>query len=641
MSQRPDRPTSPLTGDEAWLALADAELEAICPDWEPGVRPDDDSVRMERAARELDNQAAAVLGSRGEAFGAGFTHGKIRLLEADADSGPGYGGGSPTPRPAGSARGFGTGGPCDSSSPGPVLARMALDAHKAGLRSASDDELIGLLCAARRLASWQAAAELTVVAELDARRRAAAARRRQSWAASTAGSDGASQTGGQPEPMATSSDVSKHTSAELAAALTLTGRASDDLLWFAREMKRLPCVLHALECGRIDVPKARVFAQELAALSDAKANEIAARFVLRAPKWTTAQLRRALRAAVLAADPKAGERRSRKARDDARVELFTEGSGNAGLAGRELPPAQAIAADERLSQIARALKSNGVPGNMDQLRASVFLALLTGTDPAGLLGDGTGQPAAADDAGLPAGNPGLGAATGSGRPAGQGDPAAAAGHITLTLPAATWLGLADRPGDLAGFGPLDPYTCRHLADLAREAGASWHVTLTDDHGHAVAHACARGRPPPHPGADGRSGAGPPGAAPPGMPAPDPRLHWLAGLAFNWFEQAPCGHSRQTSAYQPGKKLRHLLAVRNPTCTFPGCRRPAAWCDNEHTVPFDQGGRTCECNCGPMCRPHHNTKQQPGWRLDQPVPGTFVWTAPSGRQYVSYPDEYPA
>jgi hypothetical protein len=637
MSQRPDRPTSPLTGDEAWLALADAELEAICPDWEPGVLLNDDSVRMEQAARELDDQAAAVTGSCGEAIGAGFTHGHIRLLEADADSGPGYGGESPTPRPAGPARGFGTGGPCDSSSPGPVLARVAQDAHKAGLRSASDDELVGLLCAARRLASWQAAAELAVVAELDARRSAAARRRRSQ----PTGPGGASPTSDQPGPLAASSDASKHTAAELAAALTLTGRASDDLLWFAREMKRLPCVLHALECGQIDVPKARVFAQELAALSDAKANEIAARFVLRAPKWTTAQLRRALRAAVLAADPKAGERRSRKARDDARVELFTEGSGNAGLAGRELPPAQAIAADERLSQIARALKSNGVPGTMDQLRASVFLALLTGTDPAGLLGNGAGQPVPADGAGRPARNLDAGAATGTGRPAGRGDLGTEVGRITLTLPAATWLGLADRPGDLAGFGPLDPYTCRHLADVDGQAGASWHVTLTDDHGHAVAHACARGRPPPHPGPDARAGAGPPGTAPPGGPDPDPRLTWLAGLAFSWIEQAPCGHSRQSSAYQPGKKLRHLLAVRNPTCTFPGCRRPAAWCDNEHTVPFDKGGLTCECNCGPMCRRHHQTKQQPGWHLDQPAPGTFVWTAPSGRQYVSHPDEYPA
>jgi hypothetical protein len=31
-----------------------------------------------------------------------------------------------------------------------------------------------------------------------------------------------------------------------------------------------------------------------------------------------------------------------------------------------------------------------------------------------------------------------------------------AGHATLTIPAATLLGLADRPGELGGIGPVDP-----------------------------------------------------------------------------------------------------------------------------------------------------------------------------------------
>jgi hypothetical protein len=31
-----------------------------------------------------------------------------------------------------------------------------------------------------------------------------------------------------------------------------------------------------------------------------------------------------------------------------------------------------------------------------------------------------------------------------------------AGHVNLTIPAATLLGLADRPGELGGIGPVDP-----------------------------------------------------------------------------------------------------------------------------------------------------------------------------------------
>jgi hypothetical protein len=27
--------------------------------------------------------------------------------------------------------------------------------------------------------------------------------------------------------------------------------------------------------------------------------------------------------------------------------------------------------------------------------------------------------------------------------------------------------------------------------------------------------------------------------------------------------------------------------------------PAVKCDSDHTQPYDQGGRTCECNTGPQ------------------------------------------
>ncbi|MGO9189256.1 MAG: hypothetical protein ACLP8X_12440 [Streptosporangiaceae bacterium] len=35
-------------------------------------------------------------------------------------------------------------------------------------------------------------------------------------------------------------------------------------------------------------------------------------------------------------------------------------------------------------------------------------------------------------------------------------PAGFAGRITLTIPLATLLGLADRPGEIGGIGPIDP-----------------------------------------------------------------------------------------------------------------------------------------------------------------------------------------
>ena len=31
----------------------------------------------------------------------------------------------------------------------------------------------------------------------------------------------------------------------------------------------------------------------------------------------------------------------------------------------------------------------------------------------------------------------------------------------------------------------------------------------------------------------------------------------------------------------------------------------------HTIPYEHGGRTCECNLSPLCRSHHGAKQAPG------------------------------
>ena len=68
---------------------------------------------------------------------------------------------------------------------------------------------------------------------------------------------------------------------------------------------------------------------------------------------------------------------------------------------------------------------------------------------------------------------------------------------------------------------------------------------------------------------------------------------------------------------------------------------ASVCDEDHSVPFGQGGRTCECNLGPLCRHHHRVKQAKGWRLTQPEPGVFVWNTPSGRFYTTGPTQYVA
>jgi hypothetical protein len=543
--------------------------------------------------------------------------------------------------------GFEAGGPADGLVPCSVLAELTGQSRDrmAGL---TDDELVGLLRAARRVQSWQAALELEAVNELAARRRAEPAR---------------------PGPR-----VSDRIAAELGAALTLTTRSADSLAELAESVERLDGVREALADGRIDLARARVFAQELAPLETLTANVIATRVLLAAPGLTTVQLRARLRRAVLAADPKAGRRRQEKARDQARVEAWEESSGNGGLAGRELPPAAALTADRHLSALARSLKAAGAVGTMDQLRATLYLALLSGQDPAAVLcrpgtadrpetwdspdvttPDAAGRPdsSSRDQDTESLARPDLadkrdraadardrardGAAA---RAAGLGLrwPSGPLGTIHLVMPLSAWLEQTDNPGEVAGHGPVDAWTSRQLAgQLAGLAGTRYCLTVTSNSGQAIAHACAR-RPPPRPG--GPRSSSPPGQSPRAVD-PDELRHWLRGLSIECLTRhGACDHASQSPGYRPPTRLAHLVKVASPTCTAPGCRRPAEACDLDHVTPYDQGGRTCYCNLHPACRRHHQLKQQPGWHADKLAGASMMWTLPHGRAYATTPEPYP-
>ncbi len=391
----------------------------------------------------------------------------------------------------------------------------------------------------------------------------------------------------------------EHFSQELAAAFVLTGRGADGLLALATGLGRLAQASALLAAGVIDRARAVVITDELACLDDQRAVAVAGLVLPRAGELTTGQLRAALRRAVLAADPAAAIRRRQKAQKDARVEAWAETAGTAALVGRDLPAAGVLAAEGHIDAAARWLLGHGAPGSLAGLRAAVFLALLAGQSPASLLPGDQSVPVSSPPPG-PGGGPG--------------------GLVHLTMPLAAWAGQCDTPGHVAGLGPLDAGTCRELGTaLAGRAGTRWCLTLTDCRGRAAAHACAR------------AGPGPPGASPAG---------WLASLKISSLETGTCSHQRESAAYRPPAALRHLIKIRNPVCGFPGCQRPAARCDDDHTIPYHQGGRTCECNLAAVCRRHHRAKQAPGWHLDQPQPGTLTWTTPHGRSYTTTPEPYP-
>jgi hypothetical protein len=475
--------------------------------------------------------------------------------------------------------GFAGGGLLDKMPAGQELAACADRTWDAGLGKLSDDELAGLIRAARRNASRQAAQELAAIGELAARR---------------AGPDGA---------------PGEHLEDEVAALLRLSARAAAKQVALAAAMTRLPTVAQALAAGRIDMDKAAVFADELIVVDDDEAAaQIAAGLIGAAPGLTAGQIRARLRGRIDRHDPGAAKRRKEKGRQEARVDVWIDADGTGAIAARGMDPAAAIMADQHLDADARWLQDHGAPGTLDQLRVAVAAARLAhqplyallpqhpaagnaaaadsgaadsaadsaGPNAADVVMAGTGATSVGpgaradgpDGAAIPTGSPG----PDTGWPAGAGG---LCGSVNLTMPAGTWLGRCDNPGQADRYGTVDADTCRDLAELLATAGPQtrWCITLVDRTGRAVAHGCAR------------AGPGPPGSN---------RAAWLASVTISPVEIETCSHRRESAAYRPSLSLRHIIKIRSPRCGFPGCRRRAERCDDDHTIPHHKGGKTCEC-----------------------------------------------
>ena len=579
------------------------------------------------------------------------------------------------------AAGFAAGMLLDTMAGCGALAGFAAEAAGEDDRfgGAGDDEVAGVIAAWDRVEAHAAARKHAAVAEF--------IRRRPEPGGVLAG----------PAQMPAGWD--EFTVTELAALLGESRGMAEGLLDLARDLEvKLPGTKAAFRDGTLRASKVEIIARAAAMLDPAEARAAEAMVLDRAGRLTPGGLRAAIARAVMDAAPEKARKRREVAARDARVQRWAEDSGNAALMGRELPPAEVLAADQRITAWARELRKAGLDGDMDVLRARAYLDILldkdsrprqdTGQDaagqdsPGGAAGPGGSRPdgpggAGPDGSGSGPGGPGGPDEPGApgpgrpGRPPGSGVvPAGFAGKITLTLPLATLLDLADRPAEIPGIGPIDPWLAR---DLARAAAANpkttWCVTVTDEQGHAVGHGCARSvpkshaerrdKPDKHGPPDGRdppqgtSGTSGPGFSftatgqhgPPGGYGAW-RLYTGVGgprdliVALDPVTTQDCDHRFAARGHDPGVKLRHLSQIRYATCTGPVCRRPSTQSDFEHNIPYEVGGRTCLCNGGPKCRHDHRLKQHPRWKADQLPDGTFRWTTPSGRQYTIEPTRYP-
>jgi hypothetical protein len=567
---------------ETWLDRArehdEPPLEEEYADHEPLTEEELAEIR-EAAADELLAVEAATTGRRGPG-----QPGSARVFPGESAS---------------PAAAFGPGMVFDVL-PGCAQLAVAADAASGddGFAGVSEAELAGLMCAWDRVEAHAAARKLAAVAELDRR---------------------------NPGP-----EDAEFTADQIANALGESRFRAGELTGTAGHLDtHLPGTRAALRDGTVSLGKARIIAAATGLLDAAEARAAEQEVLDRAGRLTPGSLRAAIARAVMEAAPDKARKRRETAARFARVERWAEDSGNAALAGRELPADQVLAADERITARARELKAAGLEGGMDEIRARAYLDLLLGQD---------SRPAGSRPAGSRGGQPGA-------------IPAGFASRVTLTAPLITLAGLADRPGELAGLGPVDPWLARDLATAAAaNPKTTWCLTVTDNQGHAIAHGCARPEPESH---RKRAGPGPPGFAfspasrdgPPGSgygtwrlrtPGPGPDLI----ITLDPVTTGPCDHRYETSRHDPGARLRHLSQVRHATCTSPVCRRPAAQCDLEHNTPYEAGGRTCLCNTGPKCRHDHRLKQHPKWRVDQLPDGTFRWTTPSGRTYTTEPTRYP-
>jgi hypothetical protein len=87
------------------------------------------------------------------------------------------------------------------------------------------------------------------------------------------------------------------------------------------------------------------------------------------------------------------------------------------------------------------------------------------------------------------------------------------------------------------------------------------------------------------------------------------------------------------AYEAPNRLKDQVDLRDVTCVFPFCTRPAHRCDHDHRVDHDDGGATCTCNLTPLCRRHHRAKTTGGWSYVTVEPGVHLWRSAWGYQYL--------
>ncbi|MGN6473750.1 MAG: DUF222 domain-containing protein [Mycobacteriales bacterium] len=255
-----------------------------------------------------------------------------------------------------------------------------------------------------------------------------------------------------------------------------------------------------------------------------------------ARRWTPSELSRAARKLIISIDPEGAAKREEEAQTRSDVECYPDEDGMAHLdvfGPAPMVRAMADVIDDRADAMKRA-------GDDRPVGVRRFQALFDAV---------------------------RGAAQGS-------TPGGAQVHTLVAIDLTTLLGLNDKPGELAGYGPITADTARRLA-----------MDST-----------------------------------------------LSRLVTDPVTGSPIDLGRR---YKPSTLLRQLVQAGQPRCAMIGCSRPAYQCELDHRLEHNRGGDTNPANLQPLCKLHHQLKTKQRWKVGVNADGRQTWTSFLGFTYVSH------
>ena len=341
---------------------------------------------------------------------------------------------------------------------------------------------------------------------------------------------------------------------DVSTALRLSAGTAQSRIDVARTLvNHLPNTCSALATGDISLAHANVIAKETAAairdgLTEYQIFEVEQRAIAHAEFHTPAQVANQVRTSLARIAPETFEDTVARARDTRRVSCYNDSDGMSTVVAI-LPAADAQVVMNAIESFIRLTGAD-----IENKDGSVGAKDVRSTDMK--RADALTAIAAASLSSSPV--------TPHRRPISI--------NVTIDLP--TLLGLAENPGQLAGYGAIPASVARELA-----SDGKWKRFITDPQ---------------------------------------------TGNLLDYGRES----------YEPPQALKDFLIARDRTCRFPGCRRSAALSDLDHAQSWDEGGSTSAENLGALCRRHHRLKTHDGWSVTSHGDGSCTWVSPLGKKFFT-------